>query len=101
MFDQINIVTCPVIKIFSFTLYFLNKSILISKVTTIPILISSNPIAIWGDLGNDERLSNINFEKKHHLKYGKSRKWYWYYIMQLEIQILKTRKRTCSNYEKT
>ena len=27
---------------------FLNKSILISKVTTIPILISSNPIAIWG-----------------------------------------------------
>ena len=28
---------------------FLNKSILISKVTTTPILISNNPIAIWGE----------------------------------------------------
>ena len=37
----------------SLTMFFyslpLNKSTLISKVTTIPMLISNNPIAIWGE----------------------------------------------------
>jgi len=39
----------PDIQLFFFYSLLLNKSILISKVTTIPILISSNPIVIWGE----------------------------------------------------
>ena len=45
-------------QIFSSTLFF-NKSILISKVTTIPILKSSNPIVIWGEGYHKKFISTI------------------------------------------
>ena len=48
LFDQINTFLSSDIQFFFYSLP-LNKSILISKLTTIAILINSNPIAIWGE----------------------------------------------------
>ena len=98
----------------------LNNSILISKVTTIPIQISNNPFAIWGEVSKIQNyfqshyliciLSMIHWliliiNKAASLKNGKSRKWSWYLLRSRKCEYAKkgisaiTKKRNSAGWK--